>query len=161
MKHQESSAVVPVSPERVFAFIDDHMRLLSHMSKPSWRMGGGSMTTTHDVGRGQRVGSHIRMNGRVFGLALWLHEVVIEREPPTRKVWETVGPPRLLVIGSYRMGFEATSQGSGTRLRVFIEYMLPVTWPARWFGRLFSGYYARWCTQSMVDDTDSHFGSNL
>ena len=44
------------------------------------------------------------MNGRILGLKLSLDEVVTERDPPARKVWETVGVPRLLVIGPYRMG---------------------------------------------------------
>lgn len=30
---------------------------------------------------------------------------MVERQPPWRTVWETVGTPRLLVIGGYRMGF--------------------------------------------------------
>ncbi len=158
--HHESAAVVTASPEAVFALIDDPDRLLSHMSQPSWRMGGGRMTTTVDQGRGQSVGSHIRVNGRVFGMALSLDEVVIEREPPTRKVWETVGSPRLLVIGPYRMGFEVTARGSSSLLRVFIDYHLPSQWPERWLGRVLGGYYARWCTQRMVNDAVRQFTSS-
>ena len=161
MKHHECSALIAVSHERVFAFIDDHKRLLSHMNTPSWRTGSSSMTTTYDDVRGRQVGSHIRVNGRVFGLALCVHDVVSEREPPTRKVWETVGSPRLFVIGTYQMGFETVPREGGTFLRVFIDYALPATWPSRWLGRLFSGYYAQWCTQSMVDDTASHCVSLL
>ena len=157
MQHHESTALVAASPERVFAFIDDHERLLSHMSQSSWRMGGGHMTTRIDEGRGQRVGSHIEVRGRVFGLSLSLDEVVTEREPPTRKVWETVGYPRLLVIGPYQMGFEVTGQGGGTALRVFIDYALPSSSPDRWLGRVFGRYYARWCARSMVNDAVSHF----
>ena len=44
--HDESIAMVSASPDRVFALIDDHERLVSHMSKSSWRMGGGHMTTS-------------------------------------------------------------------------------------------------------------------
>ena len=44
--HDESRAVVSASPERVFAFVDDHERLASHMSQSSWQRGGGRMTTT-------------------------------------------------------------------------------------------------------------------
>ena len=157
--HNESSAVVPASPERVFAHIDDHERLSSHMNQSSWRMGGGRMKTILDKGRGQRVGSHIRVSGRVLGLELSLDEVVIEREPPTRKAWQTVGSPRLLVIGSYRMHFEVTPAGSGCLLRVFIDYALPPHWPDRWLGRVFGGYYAHWCTQSMVNDAVGQFAS--
>jgi hypothetical protein len=158
-RHHESSAVVPALPEYVFALIDDHERLSSHMNKPSWRMGGGSMTTTLDARRGQAVGSHILVSGRILGLKLSLDEVVTEREPPTRKRWETVGSPRLLVIGSYRMGFKVTLCGSGSLLRVVIDYALPSSWPERWVGRVFGAYYAQWCTQRMVDDAVRHFAS--
>ena len=150
--HHESSAVVSASPERVFALIDEHERLSSHMSQSSWRMGGGLMTTILDEGRGQSVGSHIRVSGQAFGLELSLDEVMTRREPPTRKAWETVGFPRLVVIGPYQMQFEVTPLGSGSLLRVFIDYALPSSWPARWLGRLFGGYYAQWCTQRMVKD---------
>jgi hypothetical protein len=98
------------------------------------------------------------MSGRVFGVHLYLDEVVTQREPPARKVWETVGLPKLLVIGPYRMGFDVTAYGAESQLRVFIDYALPCSWPARWLGRVFGGYYARWCTQSMVDDAVNHFG---
>jgi hypothetical protein len=155
--HNESGAVVPASPERVFALVDDHERLSSHMNQSSWRMGGGRMKTTLDEGRGQRLGSHIWVSGRVLGVELSLDEVVIEREPPTRKAWQTVGSPRLLVIGSYRMHFEVTPRWSGCLLRVFIDYALPSQWPDRWLGRVFGSYYAHWCTQSMVNDAVRHF----
>ena len=89
--HNESSALVSASPERVFALIDDHERLSSHMSQSSWRMGGGRMKTVLDERRGQTVGSHIRVSGRILGLELSLNEVVTEREPPTTKVWGNRG----------------------------------------------------------------------
>ena len=152
--------MVPASPDRVFALIDDHERLVSHMSKSSWRTGGGHMTTSVDEGLGQRVGSHIRMSGRLLGIELSLDEVVTQRDPPTRKVWETVGSPRLLVIASYRMGFEAASHGGDTRLTVFIDYALPATWPARWLARLFGRYYAHWCTRRMVNDAVREFDAS-
>lgn len=155
--HHEGSALVSASPVRVFALIDDHERLSSHMSRSSWRMGGGRMGTILDEQRGQRVGSHIRMSGRALGLEVSLDEVVTEREPPTRKVWETVGSPRLLVIGAYRMGFEVTPRGRDSLLRVFIDYAMPAPWPERWLGRVFGGYYAHWCTQRMVDDAVGQF----
>ena len=148
------------SPGRVFALIDDHERLSSHMSQSSWRMGGARMKTILDEHRGQRVGSHIRMSGRVLGLELSLDEVVTEREPPIRKVWETVGSPRLLVIGSYRMGFEVMPRGSGSQLRVFIDYALPSPLLERLLSRVFGGYYAHWCTQSMVNDAVRQFASS-
>lgn len=157
--HHESAAFVPASAENVFALIDDHARLSSHMTKASWKMGGGRMSVELDQGAGQRVGSRIRLTGRVLGIRLELEEVVTERNPPRRKVWETTVPPRLLVIGHYRMGFEITSERDGARLRVFIDYALPEAAPARWLGYVLGRYYASWCTERMVRDAAKQLAS--
>jgi hypothetical protein len=141
----------------VFAFIDDHSRFSSHMSQSSWMMGGGRMRVELDEQRGQAVGSHIRLVGSAFGLKLFLEEVVTRREPPRRKEWETVGTPRLLVIGSYAMGVEISSDGNGSRLRVFIDYQLPGGSFSRWLGGCFAGLYARWCVKQMLTGVADRF----
>lgn len=156
-RRYESKGFVRSTVDRVFSHVDDHSRLSSHMSKPSWKMGGGRMQTELDEGRGKKIGSRICLAGRVFGVAVSVDEIVTERSPPHRKVWETTGAPKLLVMGPYRMGFELSPQGNGSMLRVFIEYVLPERAPARWLGRLFGRYYAKWCTQQMVDDAVRHF----
>jgi hypothetical protein len=127
------------------------------MTRSSWMMGGGRMSIEFDEARGQRVGSRIRLSGKVFGIELSLDQIVTERNPPDRKVWETIGAPKLLVIGRYRMGFEITAQVDNSLLGVFIDYRLPDAPPARWLGYLFGGYYAKWCTHRMVDDAVKHF----
>jgi hypothetical protein len=158
-RHDESEAVVAASPDVVFALLDDHARFSSHMGQSSWQMGGGSMETVLDEGQGKRVGSHIRMSGKVLGMVLSLDEVVTERQPPTRKVWETVGSPRLRVIGPYRMGFSIAPTPGGSRVRVFIDYALPGSWFGQLLGRLLARFYAHWCTKTMVDDAVKHFAA--
>jgi hypothetical protein len=157
--HYESSAIVHSQMEQVFARIDDHTRLSSHMSESSWKMGGSRMKVEVDAALGQKVGSRIRLAGKVLGLELSVEEVVTERSPAFRKVWETTGSPKLLVIGHYRMGFDLSPRGSESMLRVFIDYALPESAAAHWLGRLFGRYYARWCTQQMVDGAVRHFAS--
>ena len=110
-----------------------------------------------DASEGRTVGSRIRLSGRVLGVPLSVEEVVTERQPPLRKVWQTTGVPRLLVIGEYRMGFEITPGGAASVLRVFIDYSLPGTPLARWLGGLLAAAYARWCTDSMADDAAKRF----
>lgn len=157
--HYESTGVVHAPMDQVFGHLDDHRRLSAHMGESSWKLGGGRMVTQLDEGRGQVPGSRIRLSGRVFGLQLSVEEVVTERDPPHRKFWETVGTPKLLVIGPYRMGFELSRQDDNCLLRVSIDYALPVIAPARWLGRAFGRYYAEWCTQKMVDDAVKHFAT--
>ncbi|MFN0318499.1 MAG: SRPBCC family protein [Burkholderiales bacterium] len=158
-EHYEARVFVPASVERVFSHLDDHKRLSSHMSESSWKMGGGRMSIELDAAQGKSVGSCIRLSGRILGMDLGAEEVVTERSPPLHKVWETTGVPKLLVIGHYRMGFDLTSQGTGSIVRVFIDYVLPEKIPARWLGNLFGKYYAKWCTRQMVDDAVKHFAS--
>ena len=79
--HYEASALVQAPMEKVFAYVDDPTRLASHMSKSSWMMGGGQMEIELDSGRGQNVGSRIRLAGKVFGMQLSVEEVVTKRSP--------------------------------------------------------------------------------
>jgi hypothetical protein len=156
--HYECSASIACQADEVYAYLDDHARLSSHMSKSSWMTGGMRMEISFDSGRGQNIGSLIRLRGTVLGVDLLVEETVTERDPPRRKVWETIGTPKLLVIGQYRMGFELTPQVVGSLLRVYIDYALPERAPARWLGYIFGGYYAKWCTRKMVGDAAKHFG---
>jgi hypothetical protein len=157
--HYESSSVVPASADKVFSYADDQTRLSSHMNQSSLKMGGGRMRIDLDSGRGQMIGSHIRLSGHVFGIALAVEEVVTERDPPRRKVWKTMGKPKLLVIGHYSMGFEVTPAQAGSKLRVFIDYALPEEAPFRWLGYLLGKSYAKWCTQQMAEGVAAYFRS--
>ena len=156
--HYELEAPIHAPAEAVFDFADDHARFSSHMSQSSWMMGGGKMEVEVDANKGRTVGSHIRLSGRVFGLALRVDEVVTDRRPPFRKVWKTVDTPRLLIIGGYRLGFEVMPNRDESRLMVFIDFEYPTGWTA-WLGRLAGGWYARWCVRQMVDGVAAHFAA--
>ncbi len=155
--YEEASATINASADMVFDHLDDQMRLTEHMSKRSWKMGWGKMDTQLDAQRGRAVGSHIVLSGRVFGMRLYLDEVVTVREPPMRKAWETVGEPRLLVVGPYRMVFDLLPAGNTARLRVAIDYDAPAKGIARFLGTVFGRSYARWCVKRMVRDAYTFF----
>ena|SRR3990167_2210279 len=156
-KHYEQSVVVEASADKVFAYVDDLRNFSSHMNQSSWMMGGGYMKTETDKGGGQKVGSHIRMKGKVFGINLFLDEVIIEHVPPFRKAWETVGVINLLVIDHYKFGFKITTKEEKSLLKVHIDYNLPRTLVSNLLGRVFSGIYARWCVGQMVNGAQKHF----
>ena len=150
--HRRSEAEVGTDAQSLFALLDDHRRLAAHMEKPSLMMAGATMHVETDALEGQAVGSVIRVIGRVLGVKLVVEEVVTERVPPLRKTWETRGEPRLLVIGSYRMGFTISPQRERSRLTVFIDYQLPPRGVTHGFGLLFGRTYAAWCTRRMATD---------
>lgn len=154
--HFETSVGVDAAPAELFAQIDDPSELAAHMTSSSMMMAGSSMVYSFDEGRGKALGSKIVMKGSMLGLKLWLEEVVTQREAPFRKAWETIGDPRLLVIGGYRMGFEIATQGNGSRLKVFIDWRdSPFPW--RWLSWLLGSAYAKWCARSMAEGAAESF----
>lgn len=152
VRSYEATARIAAAPQQVFDRLDDQVKLAAHMTRPSAMMGGGRMTYEFDAAGGRAVGSRIRMGGEAFGLKLFVEEVVTVRKPPHRKTWETVGFPRLLVISSYRMGFEVEPAAKEARLRVWIEYELPKTPLGRLLSPPLAALYARWCVRRMVSD---------
>lgn len=148
--HREVTATLDASPDAVFPLLDNPVRLAAHMGRRSAMLAGGSMHTETDERGGQAVGSVIRMSGRILGMSLLLEESVVERVPPQSKRWETVGEPKLLVMGRYCMGFGLIPDGQGTRLRVWIDYNLPEAGAPRWLGRFFGHFYADWCVRQML-----------
>ena len=156
--HHVTETTLHTTAEAAFDHLDDFRNLSAHMERPSAMMLGSRMEISTDGGGGRTVGSRVRMSGRVLGMRLALEEIVVEREPPRRKSWETVDA-RLVVIGQYRLGFELEPRGDRCRLRVFIDY----DWPRGAFARLAAALcarsYARWCTDRMAQDAGKHFGS--
>jgi len=120
-------------------------------------MAGSRMALQLDAAQGRTVGAKIRLSGRGLGILLSVEEIITERNPPLRKVWETTGRPQLLVIGPYRMGYAITPMGKASLLRVFIDYTLPAGPFSGLLGGLFGNFYARWCTRRMADDAAKHF----
>jgi hypothetical protein len=151
------SDIIDAPVDRLFDFLDDQSNLSSHMSKSSWMMLGSTMDVYMDAESTRAVGSKFGFRGAIVGVPLAVDEVVIGREPPLRKTWETVGEPCLWVIGRYRMGLELTPRGATTNMRVFIDYALPAGGLPRVLGRLFGNTYARWCTRKMVSDARRHY----
>jgi hypothetical protein len=159
-RHCERTILIAAPPEGIFDFVDDHSRLSSHMNESSWMMGGGCMTVETDAAKGQAVGSHIRISGRGLGVSLSLDEVVTRHEPPREKRWETVGTPRLVVIGSYQMGVKITPTQRGSSVRVYLDYELPHGPLGRWLGRVFAGVYASWCVRQILSGISRQFGGS-
>src|SRR5262245_18319375 len=156
VRHHEGSRHVVEAPDEVFAFVDNDERFSSAMSESSWMMGGGRSSVEIDEKNGKALGSHIRLSGRVFGISLYLDEVVIRRDPPVFKVWETVGASRLLIIGAYKMGVQISPEAGGSRVRVFLDYQLPEGWAGYWLGLAFARLYARWCVSQMLTGVVRH-----
>lgn len=63
--------------------------------------------------------------------------------------------PRLLILTWYRMEFDFTLEGTGSRLTVFIDYRLPETMGLATISRALGPAYTRWCLNRIVTDAGS------
>jgi len=54
------------------------------------------------------------------------------------------------------MGFDIESEGSGSRLTVYIDYDDPPG-PSRLAGKLLGGLYTRWCARNIAEGAVAQF----
>ncbi|WP_294178703.1 SRPBCC family protein [uncultured Schumannella sp.] len=156
-RHAETTVEIAAPASELFAFLDDHHNLSSHMSNPSSpMMGGGQMELILDEGKGRVLGSHVVMRGSAFGLRLFVDEIVATRTPPITKSWKTVAE-RLIVIGAYTLGFTIAGNGTESKLTVWIDYNLPRR--GRLWGLIGGKTYANWCVRQIADAPLERFGS--
>jgi hypothetical protein len=159
--HCSSSVLLAANPETAFKFLDDPIRLSSHMGKRSWMMVRSKMKMNFDKNNGKGVGAEIQLEGEMLGLRILVNETVTESVTAKAKTWETRGPQKLIVIDQNKMGFELTSENSSaTLLRVFIDYTLPSHGGYRLLGSLLGHHYAKWCVQRMTRDAAVYFLNN-
>ena len=130
------------------------------MSRKSWRLGGTSMSIATDAKGGRAVGSHISLSGRMLGLTLSVECVVVKRVPNQAKEWETVGAPRLLVIGPYRVSVRIGPHDENCVVTIAIDYAMPSAGWERLLACAFGRLYARWCVGQMTRDLAARFESN-
>jgi hypothetical protein len=155
--HYSKTSQINASLEEVFSLLDNPMNLSSHMGRSSIMMAGSRMNMKLDGKRGQAVGAEILLEGSMLGIPLYVREFVTVHEKPIRKIWETKGPQKMVIIDQYRMGFELVFQSGQTHLTVFIDYNIPLKGRGLILGKFFSQIYAKWCTDKMVNDAVLHF----
>jgi len=159
LRNFEYSASLPAAPGAVFDFLDDFTHLGAHMTRANRMMAGSRMSYRFDASHGREVGAWIRLTGSFLGIPIEIEERVIDRDPPHSKAWRTVGLPRMLVMGAYRMGYSIRPLPGGSQLNAFIDYVNPQRGIGRALGALFGGAYARWCVRSMLTSAIEHFGT--
>jgi len=156
--HYETSGLLNSSIEGAFNYLDDHTKLSGHMNKSSWMMMGSQMLTEFDSAQGKSIGAKIIMRGKMMGVPLFVNEEITERIPQFKKTWETQGPQKLVILDQYKMGFILKPEGKeSTKLTVFIDYCIPTSGFKHLLAVATAKIYAKWCTESMVKDAETHF----
>lgn len=149
--HAQSEALAATSVTDLFDLLDDPQRLGGHMERRFWRTLGTRMGYRFDARGGRAVGSRMSLEGDLWGWRVGVEQQVVAHDPPHRKAWETLGEPRLIVVGHYRMGFEIHPATAGSVVRVWLDYCIP-SWRPRAIARALAAGYASWCVRQMTRD---------
>lgn len=118
--HCSTTVELKTTAEEAFDFLDDPKKLSSHMGKSSMMMAGSKMDMKLDQRQGRGVGAEIIMDGKMMGISLFVREFVTESVRPKRKVWETKGPQKLVILDQYRMGFNLSPNGATEDLGITV-----------------------------------------
>lgn len=161
MRRVSHAVTIRAPVEAVFAYLDDTRAIGKHMMSRSMPMMGGRMDYDFITPNPTGVGATYRGGGSVLGMRMEFTCEVSEWKKNERKVWRTVGTPRLLIIGPYEMGFTVADGTDATTVDVWISYELPRSIGGRVLGALLATSYARWCARSVAEGAKRELEARL
>jgi hypothetical protein len=143
---------IKAAPEKVFGFVDDIQHTGWHMKKSSMAMMGSKLTLEVLSKNKTGLGATYRWYGQVMGMAMDFSEEVTEWVKNKRRVWETTGKPKLIIMNGYKMWFEVEPVKNKTRITFGITYDLPRDLRGKILGAISAKWYSKWCLKSMTQD---------
>ena len=153
MKTKSKSIFINVTPEKVFAQMDDFSKTGMHMSENSMMMMGSKLKLEQLSPNATGAGASYRWYGKMLGMKMDFSETVTIWQPPKRKEWEIIGDAKIIIMSWYKMGFEISTDEKGTMTKIGISYLPPKEWYYKILSFFFANWYCNWCLNNMLDDT--------
>jgi hypothetical protein len=139
-------------PLQVFRCIDDLGVTGTHMTQSSGMMMGSKLNLTYLTRTKTGLGSKYRWTGKMMGLKMDFTVQVTKWVEGKEKVWETVGPTKLIIYSWYRMNLIVNGASNGTEAQLSITYKKPHGFVNKVICFLFADWYCRWCLRQMLGD---------
>ena len=140
------------TPSLVFKAIDDLGVTGMHMTESSMMMMGSKLDLEFLTSNKTGLGSSYRWTGKMMGIPMDFTVVVTKWEEGKEKVWETIGPTKLIIYSWYRMKLVVASEKDGTAADLSISYERPHGLFNKIISFLFANIYCRWCLKQMLGD---------
>jgi hypothetical protein len=140
------------TPEEIFPLLDDLGVTGTHMTKSSAMMMGTKLNLTYLTPYHTGLNSSYRWTGKMMGLDMDFTVRVMKWKNASEKVWETVGPTRLIIYSWYRMALHLKRTKEGTDAELSISYEKPVGFLNRILCFFLADWYCRWCLRKMLGD---------
>jgi len=123
------------------------------MTQASGMMMGSKLNLNYLTKNKTGLGSKYRWTGKMVGLKMDFTVEVTKWIEGKEKVWETVGPTKLIIYSWYRMNLMVRPIGSGAEAELSISYEKPQGFLNNVFSFLFTDWYCKWCLKQMLGDT--------
>lgn len=143
--------VIHAAQEDVFSFMDDLSKTGMHMSEKSMMMMGSKLALEHLSGPARGVGAVYHWHGKVMGMRIDITEKITTWIENREKIWETIGRPKIILLGWYRMILKTSAVKEGTLTSLQIDFTPPEGFFYRILYSLFSGWYCNWCLTNMLN----------
>lgn len=140
------------TPEEVFPVLDDLGVTGTHMTTSSAMMMGSKLHLEYLTPHRTGLDSSYRWTGKMMGLPMDFTVKVVKWINGREKVWETIGPTKLIIYSWYRMILKVSGVKNGTEAELSIAYEKPQGFFNKILCFLFADWYCRWCLRKMLVD---------
>ncbi len=141
----------------VFNYMDRIGNTGDHMTKKSMAMMGSKLKLTQLTENPTGVNSKYRWTGKTMGFKMDFTVITTQWEKDHSKIWETIGPAKMIILDWYRMKLVVSQNGQDTKADLSIDYTKPRKFFMRSVGFFLAKPYAKWCLKKMLYDTRDHF----
>ncbi len=160
MKTVQKTILIRASPEKVFEFMDDVRNMGMHMSRDSRAMMGSHLDLEMLSENTSGPGASYRWKGKVMGMTIDFTMVVTKWIKDIERVWETIGEPKVIVIGKYSMFLKLAPADGSTMTTLGISYEKPKDFFGKVLEFFLGKWYCNWCLNNMLHDAQSRVELN-
>ena len=162
MKTLSKSIIIHSIPEKVFGYMDNIANTGMHMTKSSKPMMGSKLELQQLSENVTGPNSKVRWYGKMMGFKMDFTVVVTKWIKDKEKVWETIGPAKMIILGWYRMRLVILSSpgGPNTEVELSITYTKPKNIFFKFIAFFLAPLYATWCLNNMLQDSKKTLEAN-
>jgi hypothetical protein len=131
-----------------------------HMTKSSMPMMGSRLELKQLSENATGLNSKFRWTGKVMWFTMDFTVVVTKWIKCKEKVWETVGPAKMIIMGWYQMRLVISLEGGNTKAILSIAYTKPKNIFFKFIAFFIAPFYANWCLNNMLNDSKKTLEAN-
>ena len=153
MKTLSKNIIIHSTAEKVFACMDDIADTGMHMTKSSIPMMGSKLELKQLSENATGLNSKFRWFGKMMGFTMDFTVVVTKWIKDKEKVWETIGKPKMIILGWYQMRLLVSAEAQNIKAVLSITYTKPKNIFFKFIAFFLAPLYSNWCLNNILQDS--------